>query len=57
MIVAIVVFWVSLVALAWTHVLYPLFAMLLARVKPRRVRAGDEEPTVTVIITAYNEEP
>jgi cellulose synthase/poly-beta-1,6-N-acetylglucosamine synthase-like glycosyltransferase len=57
MIVAIVVFWVSLVALAWTHVLYPLFAMLLARLKPRRVHAADEEPTVTVIITAYNEEP
>jgi cellulose synthase/poly-beta-1,6-N-acetylglucosamine synthase-like glycosyltransferase len=57
MIVAVVVFWVSLVALAWTHVLYPLFAMLVARVKPRRVRAADAEPAVTVIVTAYNEEP
>ena len=43
--------------LAWTHVLYPLFAALLARVVPRKVRKGEIEPAVTVIITAYNEEP
>ena len=47
----------SLAALAWTHVLYPAFAALLARVAPRRVRAADIEPSVAVIITAYNEEP
>ncbi len=47
----------SLAALAWTHVLYPAFVELLARVHPRAVRAADIEPTVAVIITAYNEEP
>jgi cellulose synthase/poly-beta-1,6-N-acetylglucosamine synthase-like glycosyltransferase len=51
-----VLFWVSLAALVWTHAAYPLFAMLLAKVAPRRVRAGDVEPTVVVIVTAYNEE-
>ena len=37
--------------------LYPLFAALLARLVPRKVRKGEIEPTVTVIVAAYNEEP
>ena len=51
-------FWGSLGALAWTHVGYPLAAGALARVRTRPVR-GDEsaEPTVSVIVAAYNEEP
>jgi cellulose synthase/poly-beta-1,6-N-acetylglucosamine synthase-like glycosyltransferase len=52
----VVCFWVSLGALVWTHVAYPAFALLLARVAPRKVRAADQEPTVTVIVAAYNEE-
>jgi cellulose synthase/poly-beta-1,6-N-acetylglucosamine synthase-like glycosyltransferase len=51
-----ILFWASLVLLVWTHVLYPAFAALLARLAPRRVRAADVEPTVVVIVTAYNEE-
>ena len=51
-----IAFWASLVLLAWTHVLYPAFAALLARVAPRRVHTADIEPTVAVIIAAYNEE-
>jgi cellulose synthase/poly-beta-1,6-N-acetylglucosamine synthase-like glycosyltransferase len=50
-------FWVSLGALVWTHVAYPAFAALLARIAPRAVHKGDIEPTVVVIIAAYNEEP
>jgi cellulose synthase/poly-beta-1,6-N-acetylglucosamine synthase-like glycosyltransferase len=49
-------FWVSLAGLAWTHVLYPATWAVLARVAPRRVRLGDAEPHVTVIVAAYNEE-
>jgi len=56
-IVVLTLFWVSLVALLWTHVLYPAAAAGLARVAERRVRKDAIEPTVTVIITAYNEEP
>ena len=56
MTVLLVLFWVSLVALAWTHVLYPAFAAALARVAPRRVQKADIEPTVTVVVAAYNEE-
>ena len=57
MLVLVVFFWASLALLAWTHVLYPAFAAALARVAPRRVRKADIEPTVAVIVTAYNEEP
>jgi cellulose synthase/poly-beta-1,6-N-acetylglucosamine synthase-like glycosyltransferase len=55
-IVLLVLFWASLAALAWTHVLYPLLAIGLARVVPRPVHEGDVEPTVVVIVAAYNEE-
>jgi cellulose synthase/poly-beta-1,6-N-acetylglucosamine synthase-like glycosyltransferase len=51
-----VLFWLSLGALAWTHVLYPLGAAALARLRTRRVRKAPIEPTVTVIVAAYNEE-
>jgi cellulose synthase/poly-beta-1,6-N-acetylglucosamine synthase-like glycosyltransferase len=50
------VFWVSLAALLWTHVLYPSFVALLARIAPRQVLKQDMEPTAAVIIAAYNEE-
>jgi cellulose synthase/poly-beta-1,6-N-acetylglucosamine synthase-like glycosyltransferase len=49
-------FWLSLGALAWTHVVYPLGAAALARLRTRRVRKGAIEPSVTVIVAAYNEE-
>jgi cellulose synthase/poly-beta-1,6-N-acetylglucosamine synthase-like glycosyltransferase len=51
-----VLFWLSLGALVWTHVLYPLGAAALARLRTRRVRKALIEPTVTVIVAAYNEE-
>jgi len=49
-------FWGSLGALAWTHALYPPAAAALARVRERRVAKAEIEPTVTVIVAAYNEE-
>jgi len=49
-------FWLSLGALVWTHVLYPLAAAALARVRTRRVASQPIEPAVTVIVAAYNEE-
>ncbi|HZU20788.1 MAG TPA: glycosyltransferase family 2 protein [Gaiellaceae bacterium] len=49
-------FWLALAALAWTHVLYPAFARAAASVAPRHVRKADIEPTVAVIVAAYNEE-
>jgi cellulose synthase/poly-beta-1,6-N-acetylglucosamine synthase-like glycosyltransferase len=49
-------FWISLGALLWTHVLYPLAAAGLARVRTRRVDAKPIEPSVTVVVAAHNEE-
>jgi cellulose synthase/poly-beta-1,6-N-acetylglucosamine synthase-like glycosyltransferase len=51
----VVLFWLSLFALVWTHVLYPLVAVVAASLVQRRVSAGDVEPTVAVIVAAYNE--
>ncbi|HEU5372508.1 MAG TPA: glycosyltransferase family 2 protein, partial [Gaiellaceae bacterium] len=57
MIVAVVAFWGSLAALAWTHALYPATVALAARVRTRRVARDDGYlPSVAVIVTAYNEE-
>lgn len=52
-----ILFWASLLALLWTHALYPLVAAVLARVRTRRVHAEPIEPSVTVVVAAYNEEP
>ena len=52
----VVLFCVALAALVWTHVAYPAFATLLARVAPRPLHKADIEPTVAVIVAAYNEE-
>lgn len=51
-----ILFWASLVALAWTHVLYPALWALVARFASRRVAKQDDTPSVTVVIAAYNEE-
>jgi len=52
------VFWGSLGALAWTHLGYPVAAEIAARLRARPVRKDDgAEPSVAVIIAAYNEEP
>ena len=57
MIAALVLFWGSLAALAWTHVLYPATVAVAARVHTRRVALDDGYlPSVAIIVTAYNEE-
>ena len=50
-------FWGSAAALAWTHAGYPLAAGALARVRERRIgKDPAAEPSVAVIVAAYNEE-
>jgi cellulose synthase/poly-beta-1,6-N-acetylglucosamine synthase-like glycosyltransferase len=51
-----VIFWLSAAALFYTYAGYPLLLALVSAIRPRRVRRGDFESTVSVIITAYNEE-
>jgi cellulose synthase/poly-beta-1,6-N-acetylglucosamine synthase-like glycosyltransferase len=55
-IVLVVLFWVSLGLLVWTHLGYPLAAALGARLLRRRVTKADETPSVSLIIAAHNEE-
>jgi cellulose synthase/poly-beta-1,6-N-acetylglucosamine synthase-like glycosyltransferase len=50
------VFWLSAAALLYTYVGYPLLLILMSRLRPRRVLRADFAPSVTIIITAYNEE-
>lgn len=48
--------WLSATALFYTYIGYPLLVALVSLVRPRIRRRGAFEPTVSVIITAYNEE-
>jgi len=51
-----VVFWLSAAALFYTYAGYPILLALISTIRPRRVRRGEFESTVSVIIAAYNEE-
>jgi cellulose synthase/poly-beta-1,6-N-acetylglucosamine synthase-like glycosyltransferase len=51
-----VVFWASAAALFYTYAGYPALVWALSRMRPRPVRRAACEPTVSVVITAYNEE-
>jgi cellulose synthase/poly-beta-1,6-N-acetylglucosamine synthase-like glycosyltransferase len=51
-----IVFWLSAAALFYTYAGYPLLVALVSTLRPLKVQRGDFEPTVSVIITAYNEE-
>ncbi|MET0626799.1 MAG: glycosyltransferase family 2 protein [Pyrinomonadaceae bacterium] len=51
-----IVFWAAAAALAYAYVGYPALVWAVSKLRPRAVRRGQIEPTVTVIITAYNEE-
>jgi len=51
-----VLFWGSVCLLAYVYAGYPVLAIALARIRPRAPRKQAITPSVTVIITAYNEE-
>jgi cellulose synthase/poly-beta-1,6-N-acetylglucosamine synthase-like glycosyltransferase len=55
-VIAKVLFWTSLGALAWTQLAYPFVAAALARMRGRPVRKGADEPRVTLIVAAHDEE-
>lgn len=50
------IFWSSIAALFYTYAGYPMLLLLVSTVRPKRVRRGPYQPSVSVIITAYNEE-
>lgn len=51
-----IIFWLSVMALAYTYAGYPALIALISTLRPRRVKRGDITPSLTIIITAYNEE-
>lgn len=51
-----VIFWLSAAALCYTYAGYPILLMLVSTIRPRRVSRGEFESTISVVITAYNEE-
>lgn len=52
-----IVFWTSVLAVVYIYAGYPLVIALLSRLIHRPVRRDDTyEPTVTLLITAYNEQ-
>lgn len=54
--IAQIIFWTSVAALFYVYVGYPLLVWLVGVLHPRVVKKSDFEPTVTILITAYNEE-
>jgi cellulose synthase/poly-beta-1,6-N-acetylglucosamine synthase-like glycosyltransferase len=55
-VIAKVLFWGSLGALAWTQLGYPVAAAALARLRGRPVHKDDSTPSVSLIVAAHNEE-
>ena len=55
-IIAQTIFWISVAALFYTYIGYPLFVYLVSRLLPKTINRADFAPVVTVLITAYNEE-
>lgn len=51
-----VLYWSSLGLVLYTYAGYPLLIGTLARLRPRRSRAADIEPTVSVVLAVHNEE-
>ena len=49
-------FWISVLVLGYTYLGYPVLVWLMSRFAEQPVQLGAIEPTVSIIITAYNEE-
>jgi len=56
MVFVVILFWSSCLLLAYVYVLYPALVTALAARYGRPVHRGDELPTITIIVTVYNEE-
>lgn len=51
-----IVFWISASLLLYVYAGYPLLVFIVSLISPKPVKRGKFEPSVTVLITAYNEE-
>jgi cellulose synthase/poly-beta-1,6-N-acetylglucosamine synthase-like glycosyltransferase len=50
------IFWSCILLLTYVYVGYPMLVYLVSLIFPRKVKRGNVEPRVTVLITAFNEE-
>lgn len=50
------IFFISLFLIFYVYVGYPLAVLVFSRIRPRFVGKGSMEPSVSIIIAAYNEE-
>ena len=51
-----ILFWISLVLIAYAYFVYPLILLAYAYFFPRPVRSGEIAPTISLIIACHNEE-
>jgi cellulose synthase/poly-beta-1,6-N-acetylglucosamine synthase-like glycosyltransferase len=51
-----IIFWLTLGVIFYTYLGYPLFILFLSLFVNHKIKKGEIEPNVTVLITAYNEE-
>ncbi|MGI8468318.1 MAG: glycosyltransferase family 2 protein [Pyrinomonadaceae bacterium] len=51
-----IIFWLAVAALFYVYLGYPFLVFLASRISPKKIERGEFEPTVSIIITAYNEE-
>lgn len=51
-----IVFWLSAFALCYTYAGYPVLLALVSTWRAKKVSREEIQPTITIIITAYNEE-
>ena len=51
-----VIFWLSIALLSYVYVGYPLLVYVTSVLFPKQFKTADIEPSVTVLITAFNEE-
>ena len=51
-----VIFWLSVAAVGYAYVGYPLLLTVLSKIRPKPVHSREWTPAVSVIIAAYNEE-
>jgi cellulose synthase/poly-beta-1,6-N-acetylglucosamine synthase-like glycosyltransferase len=56
MVLVVILFWSCCLLLTYVYVLYPALVGVLAARYGRPVRRGDALPSVTIIVTVYNEE-
>jgi cellulose synthase/poly-beta-1,6-N-acetylglucosamine synthase-like glycosyltransferase len=51
-----IIFWLSVAALFYVYVGYPILVYLVSLVFPKKINRAAFEPKITILITAYNEE-